>query len=255
LLVGMLERHDKSMIETFGVSYGSEDGSALRKRVMRAFDQWFDARGRPDQHVAMALRDVHIDVVVDLKGHTEGNRLAILGGRGAPRQIHWLGYPGTLGYDAVEGLVADDIVVPTGDESNYHERILRLPRAYLPSDPSRAFGNAPTRESQGLPASGVVLACFNQAYKITREVFGVWLDALESNRLRIASSAGRASRASAARRYRARYAAVRLAHDRRRCVTCGCAASHLPRGHVRRTRRCESRAQRRCPRAHRGVAR
>ena len=179
LLVGMLERHDKSMIETFGVSYGSEDGSALRKRVMRAFDQWFDARGRPDQHVAMALRDVHIDVVVDLKGHTEGNRLAILGGRGAPRQIHWLGYPGTLGYDAVEGLVADDIVVPTGDESNYHERILRLPRAYLPSDPSRAFGNAPTRESQGLPASGVVLACFNPAYKITREVFGVWLDALE----------------------------------------------------------------------------
>lgn len=179
LVAGMLEKHDKGVIETFGVSYGPDDGSALRKRMMRAFDQWFDARGRPDNHVATALREAGIDVLVDMKGHTEGNRLGILGARGAPRQIHWLGYPGTMGYGAVDGLVADDVVVPVGEERHYRERILRLPRAYLPCDPSRTLAVPPTRASQGLPEAGVVFACFNQAYKITRDVYEVWLDALE----------------------------------------------------------------------------
>ena len=93
-------------------------------------------------------------------------------------QLHYLGYPGTLGCDAVDAIVADGIVLPPGDERHCHEAIHRLPRCYQVNDARRALPPPAARSVLGLPDAAVVLACFNQTYKLSREFFTLWLAAL-----------------------------------------------------------------------------
>jgi predicted O-linked N-acetylglucosamine transferase (SPINDLY family) len=90
-------------------------------------------------------------------------------------QATWLGYPGTTGADFIDYLIADPVVVPQAAEIHYSERIARLPRCYQPNDRARAVAEPCSREDYGLPAQGFVFCCFNQTYKITPDVFAVWM--------------------------------------------------------------------------------
>ncbi len=89
-----------------------------------------------------------------------------------------MSFPGTLGYDAVDGIVADDVVIPHGDDAYYHERVWRLPRCYFVNDGRRALPPAATRRAAGLPDDALVLACLNQTYKLSPPVFAIWMDVL-----------------------------------------------------------------------------
>ena len=180
LMVGLFEEHDRARFEITGYSYGPDDGSALRARIRTAFDRWRDVRDVADGEAARLIREDGIDVLVDRAGHTFGARLAILAPRPAPVQLHYMSFPGTIGYDAVDGIIADAEVVPPGDEINYHERVWRLPRCYYVSDRRRGLPAPAARADHGLPADALVLACLNQSYKLRRAVFAVWLDALRS---------------------------------------------------------------------------
>ncbi|MGH8802440.1 MAG: tetratricopeptide repeat protein, partial [Casimicrobiaceae bacterium] len=96
----------------------------------------------------------------------------------APVQLHYMSFPGTLGYDAIDGMIADAIVIPPGEEALYHERVFRLPRCYFVTDSSRPPPESALRSEHGLPASVLVLASLNQTYKISPDMFAVWMDAL-----------------------------------------------------------------------------
>lgn len=178
LLAEVLELHDRSRVEVQVFSYGADDGGAWRRRIVAASDGFTDLLGMPSAAAAAAIAATGLDVLIDLKGHTEGARLDILSYRPAPRQIHWLGYPGTLGMAAVDGLIGDPVVTPVGCEAAYAERILRLPQCYQPNDRTRRIAPAPSRAALGLPEQGRVLACFNQPYKLTADFFAVWLGLL-----------------------------------------------------------------------------
>lgn len=178
LMVGLFEEHDRSRFEITGYSYGPDDGSALRARLRAAFDHWRDVRHTPDADVARLIREDGIDVLVDRAGHTLGARLGILALRPAPVQVHYMSFPGTLGYDAVDGIIADAEVIPPGAEAAYHERVWRLPRCYYVNDRRRSLPPPAPRAEHGLPAEALVLACLNQTYKLRREVFATWMDAL-----------------------------------------------------------------------------
>jgi predicted O-linked N-acetylglucosamine transferase (SPINDLY family) len=117
-------------------------------------------------------------VLLDVKGHTHGARLGALARRPADLQLHYLGFPATLGYDAIDGIVADGVVAPPDEDALFHERVLRLPRCYFPTDGARAVPRAAPRSDHGLPEHGLVLACLNQTYKLTRTVFEAWMQAL-----------------------------------------------------------------------------
>jgi len=182
LAAGLFERHDRSRVTTFAYALDRDDGSAMRRRLERAFDGWRDLRELDDGAAARAIEADSLDILVDLKGHTQGARPGILARRPAPAQIHYLGYPGTLAMPSIDALVADDVVVPEGDERHYAERILRLPGCYQVNDRDRPLPAAPARASVGLPEDALVLCCFNQTYKLTRPFFAVWLDALARHR-------------------------------------------------------------------------
>jgi predicted O-linked N-acetylglucosamine transferase (SPINDLY family) len=133
-----------------------------------------------DADIARTIRDDGIDLLIERKGHTHGGRLGILAQRPAPVQIHYMSFPGTIGYDAVDGVIADAEVVPYGAEVHFHERVWRLPRCYYVNDKRRGAPRASSRRDSGLPEDALVLACLNQTYKLRRSFFSVWMEALRS---------------------------------------------------------------------------
>jgi protein O-GlcNAc transferase len=180
LMAGLFEEHDRSSFEITGYSYGPDDGSALRARVRTAFEHWHDVRELSDADVAKRIRHDGIDILIDRNGHTLGSRMAILAQRPAPVQLHYMSFPGTLGYDGVDGIIADAEVIPPGDEAYFHERVWRLPRCYYVNDARRGLPPGSARSSHGLPDSALVLACLNHSYKLRRAVFDVWMQALRA---------------------------------------------------------------------------
>jgi predicted O-linked N-acetylglucosamine transferase (SPINDLY family) len=176
LMAGVFETHDRSRYEVTAFSYGAHSEDEFGMRLQRGFDRFIDVRGKSDRDVALLARDMQIDIAVDLAGHTGRSRTGIFAWRAAPLQVNYLGYAGTMGAEYMDYLIADATVIPTGHEPFYAEKIVRLPNSFLPYDPSRAISSkAYTREELGLPSTGFVFCCFNNAYKITPEVFDSWM--------------------------------------------------------------------------------
>jgi protein O-GlcNAc transferase len=175
LMAGVFEQHDKSRFETVAISYSADDKSPMRTRLMDAFDSFIDVRGSSDAEVARQLRDREIDVVIDLKGYTAEGRPGILKHRPAPIQAHYLGFPGTMGVDYVDYLIADPVIIPDEHRAFYAEQIAYLPDTYQCNDRKRRLAERiPTRLEAGLP-SGFVFCCFNNNHKIAPEIFDVWM--------------------------------------------------------------------------------
>ncbi len=177
LIAEVLERHDKGRFETFGYSIGPDDGSPLRTRLMHGFDHFIDLKDVTSFEVA--ARRIHadrIDVLLDLKGYTQNARSEILAFRPAPVQVNYLGFPGTMGSAMIDYVIGDAYVTPAAHAEDFTESIVHLPDCYQPNDRQRAVAPAaPTRMECGLPAEGFVFCSFNNTYKITPEVFDVWM--------------------------------------------------------------------------------
>ena len=168
----LFERHDRSRFETFGVSFGVDDKSEMRKRLVAAFDQFYDVCRKSDEEVAKLLHDLQIDIAIDLKGYTENSRFGILAHRPAPIQASYLGFPGTTGADFIDYIIADKTVAPFEHQPFYTEKIVHLPDCYQVNDTKRKIAErTPTRQEAGLPEKGFVFCCFNNNWKITPDVF------------------------------------------------------------------------------------
>jgi protein O-GlcNAc transferase len=180
LIAGLFEAHDAARFDVTAVSFGPETGDPMRERLRRAFPRFLDVRERSDRDVARTLRELEIDIAIDLKGFTAGSRAGIVAFRAAPLQVNYLGYPGTMGAPYVDYIIADRFVIPPGRESHYTEQVVRLPDAYQVNDAQRPIAEpAPTRARAGLPEGGFVFCCFNSNYKITPEMFAIWMRLLE----------------------------------------------------------------------------
>lgn len=176
LVAELFELHDRSRFEIYAYACGPDDGSAIRSRIRGACEHFADVSGEDYFATARRIHQDGVDILVDLTGYTLGARTAILALRPAPVQVNWLGYPGTMGTDCVDYLIADPYVIPPGEEVNYTEKVLRLPHCYQINDRRRRLSErVPSREEYGLPAGGIVFCCFNQAYKILPETFGLWM--------------------------------------------------------------------------------
>jgi len=181
-LVGeVVELHDRDRHDVILFSYGPDDGSAERARVAAAADAFVDIAALDDREAALRIAAMDVDLLVDLNGATDNGRMGIASWRPAPWQVNWLGFPGTLGAAFYDAMIADACVVPPAEERHYAEIVVRLPGCYQPNDRQRPRPmDSLTREAAGLPRDAVVLCCFNQSYKITPEVFAVWMRVLAS---------------------------------------------------------------------------
>lgn len=180
LLVESLEQRDRSRYEVTLYSHSKDDGSAMQRRIRAACEHFVDITTMSDAEAARRIQGDGIDVLVDLKGHTLGNRIGIFAWRPAPLQVAFLGFPGTSGADYIDYLIGDRQVTPLDHAAHYSERIAQMPGSYQPNDSHRARPAPWTRAQAGLPQAAPVLGAFNQAFKLTPETWNVWMNILKA---------------------------------------------------------------------------
>jgi predicted O-linked N-acetylglucosamine transferase (SPINDLY family) len=181
LIAEAFEAHDPGRFELYGFSFGPGAKDEMRQRLSRPFTRFIDVRGMSDKEVARLSRALGIDIAVDLKGHTQDSRPGIFAQGAAPLQVHYLGYPGTMGCDYMDYVIADATVIPSGSEGGYAEKVLRLPHSYQCNDSHRKISSKPlSREGAGLPESGFVFCSFNNNYKIQPKTFESWMRILKA---------------------------------------------------------------------------
>jgi len=174
LAAGLFEQHDRQRFEVTAYSIGPDDASPMRARLVEAFDRFVELRGASPEAVAERIRSDGIDILVDLKGHTAGAPPRVLALRPAPIQVHYLGFPGTLGGGLVDYLIGDAIVTPEEHAADYSETLVRLPGSYQVNDRERPIHEAPPRSALGLPDDAIVLCNFNASWKRRPEALDAW---------------------------------------------------------------------------------
>ena len=180
LMAGLFELHDRERFHVTAISFGPEADDEMRWRLLPTFDSFVDVRHKSDLEAAMLIRKMAIDIAIDLKGFTTGNRTGILAHRAAPIQVNYLGYPGTMGANYIDYLIADARVVPHEHQPFYSEKVVYLPDSYQVNDAKRAISpRTPTRAEAKLPERGFVFCCFNNNYKIAPELFDSWMRLLK----------------------------------------------------------------------------
>jgi predicted O-linked N-acetylglucosamine transferase (SPINDLY family) len=176
LLVGVLEQHDTSQFEITAFDNGFDDGSETRRRIRAAVHDIVEIAGLSDPAAIAAIRARRIDVLVNLNGYFGEHRTGVFARRAAPLQVNYLGFPGTLGASYMDYIIADRHVLPESRRAFYSEKVAWLPDFYQANDDRKVIATAtPSRAQCGLPEQGFVFCCFNNAYKITPEMFDSWM--------------------------------------------------------------------------------
>jgi protein O-GlcNAc transferase len=181
LMAELFERHDRDRFEVIAYSYGPDDQSPMRARLMTTFDRFVDV-GALSQHGAAArIHADQVDILVDLKGYTHHARPAIMACRPAPLQVNYLGYPATMGADFIDYIIVDPIAVPASQQPFFSEKLVHLPGCFQANDRRREIANIVTaRPDWGLPDEGLVFCSFNNNYKISPAFFDIWMRLLDS---------------------------------------------------------------------------
>src|SRR6185369_9257084 len=156
LTAELFELHDRARFDVFAYSVGLDDASPVRARLMRAFDRFTDLRTTTIGDAADGIAADGVDILVDLSGYTQFSAPHVLALRPAPIQVNFLGYPGTMGADFIDYIVADRFIIPPEHAADYAEAPAYLPDCYMPNDRKRAIAAVPSRAECGLPAEGFV---------------------------------------------------------------------------------------------------
>ena len=181
LITRLLALHDRKNFTVYCFSSGCDDGSDCRRRIVRNCDRFVDIRDLDHAAAAKSIHDARVDILVDLMGHTKGNRLEIAAQRPAPIQVRYLGMAGTTGAAFFDYLIADAVVIPETHFPYYSEKIVYMPHCYQVNDGEQASASQQIhRTDVGLPEQGFVFCSFNQPYKIDASVYGAWMRILRS---------------------------------------------------------------------------
>jgi len=181
LIAGLIEHHDRRNFEVIGYSYGPEDRSTIRTRLIDAFDRFVDIEKTSYRQAAELIHSDGVDILVDLTGYTAFNRSVILAHRAAPIQVNYLGYPGTMGAEFIDYIIVDPFVVPPDQQTFFSEKLVHLPDCYQCNDDKREIAErTPSRGECGLPEGSFVFCCFNNSYKITPTFFDIWMRLLRA---------------------------------------------------------------------------
>jgi protein O-GlcNAc transferase len=172
--------HDKSTFKVYCYSYGFDDGSHYRKRIEKRCDQFRDFRGLNHVEAAGRIFEDRVDILVDLTGHTEGNRLEICALRPSPIQVSYLGFLGTTGADFFDYIITDRIVTAEEHARFYSEKFVFMPDCFMINDNAQTISDKTWEKADfGLPEDSFIFCSFNAPYKIEPVIFDVWMKILK----------------------------------------------------------------------------
>ena len=177
-MTDVMEQHDHKNFEIFAYYCGINRPDSTQERIKKGVDHWTDINGLSDDDAAAKISADGIDILVDLNGYTKDARTKVFARKPAPIIVNWFGYPNSMGTPYHHYLIADDYIVPPGDEIYYSENIVRLP-CYQPNDRKRVVvAKRPTRAEAGLPEGAFVFSSFNGMQKLTARVYQRWMTIL-----------------------------------------------------------------------------
>ena len=180
LMLGLFGLHDRERFTVHCYSYDTEDSSRYRRKIEADCDRFINIRPLDATKAAQCIHDHGVNILVDLKGFTKDTRLEICAHRPAPIQVNYLGFPGTIGADFFDYIIADPIVAPLEHASYYSEKIAHLPHCYQVNDNRQAIARQRVRRSDaGLPDCGFVFCSFNNSLKIEPVTFDTWMRILK----------------------------------------------------------------------------
>jgi protein O-GlcNAc transferase len=174
-IVDAIEQHDRERFEILAYSYGKGRGQAMRQRIEQAVDVFQDVESLSVAEIVERMHKDRIDILVDLQGHTQNARTAVLARRPAPLQLGYLGYAGTLGGSCLDAVLCDDYVVPKDQQAFYDEQLYHLPGCFLMGEPFGVRAPLPDeRTRHGLPRDHFVFCAFHNTYKLTPSLTRLW---------------------------------------------------------------------------------
>jgi protein O-GlcNAc transferase len=176
LTAELFELHNRDQFEIIAFSFGLNTQDSMRHRLEKGFDKFIDVSEKSDTQITLLAREMEIDIAVDLSGFTRGCRVGIFAMRAAPIQVNYLGYPGTMGAEYIDYIVADPTLIPAEEQCHYSERVVYLPNTYMINDSTlKPSEEQFSRKNFELPENSFIFACFNASYKITPATFSVWM--------------------------------------------------------------------------------
>lgn len=182
-LESLLQQLDPEAIELLAYTT-TRCADSLTQRIRPRFAAWRSIAELDDRAAAGAIHDDAVHILLDLSGHTAGNRLPVFARKPAPLQASWLGYFASTGLREMDYVLLDTIAAPPGDTPAFTETIHRLPGPrYCFTAPA---GAAPVGPLPAAREVGVTFACFNTLNKINGRVATLWarvLRALPGSRL------------------------------------------------------------------------
>ena len=176
-LTEQIENHDKSKFELFAFSFLSIV-DPMRNRLFVAFDHWFDVEGLSDLELIRLAREQNLDIAIDLNGFTGKCRPGIFSEKVAPIQINHIGFPGTMGADYIDYIIADKHSITEENKDYFTEKVHYIPCGYTYDNKRKVSNNALNRTDFGLPDNAFVFTCQNGSQKISPEVFNIWMEIL-----------------------------------------------------------------------------
>ena len=176
VMADIFDSHDRERFEIYGYSFGPNDNSELRKRIINSFDVFHDVKEMAYQDIALLARQDKIDIAIDINGYTKLCRPNIFAYRAAPIQIHFWGSGNTSGANFIDYVIAPDLGVPEKYKHHWCEPIIRLPFWCQARYKNNYISDHDiTRKDMGLPERGFVFCSFNNNYKLSPIEFDIWM--------------------------------------------------------------------------------
>tara|TARA_Y100001970_G_C14200729_1_gene840962 strand:- start:163 stop:2169 length:2007 start_codon:yes stop_codon:yes gene_type:complete len=180
LIFKMLSKHNKNKFKIYCYAFGFENKDNFHKAIENVVDIYRDIRDISDYNAALLARKDGIDIAIDLQGYTDKHRVNIFSNRAAPIQVNFLGYPGSMGADFIDYIIADKNLIPENKNNFYSEKIIYLPHSYQPqNDEMKISDNIPSKKELDLPEDHFIFCAINNTYKITPQTFDVWMNVLK----------------------------------------------------------------------------
>ena len=180
----VLENHNLNDFEIYGFYFGPNEGKEVRDDLKKYFKEFFEVTNKSTHEIINLSRQLKIQIAVNCNGFTKFSRNEIFDKRLAPLQINYLGYPGTMGSENFDYIIADKIIIPEHLKKYYTEKVIYLEQCYQPN--SKIINNLKasetTRKDFNLPQDGFIFCNLNNSFKITPNIYKVWMNILRNTK-------------------------------------------------------------------------
>lgn len=179
LTAELFETHNRNKFEIIAFYSGKKTSDEMHKRIKTSFNEFIECSELSDEEIVERSRELEIDIAVDLTGNTQNGRVGVFAKKVAPIQISYIGYLGTLGNSIYDYIIADKILIPLYMQKYYSENIIYLPSYQVNDNKKIISSRKRNRNELGIESDKFVFCCMNNSYKITPDVFKLWMRILK----------------------------------------------------------------------------